>query len=569
MRAARILLAGLLALGCGPGADAARAPRLALREVGPWPWVSSLVAHRGRLWFANGDRSRDRSCADLYSLGLAGGDLRYERHLFSQGVGRPAVHQGLLYWPYEDSRFSLGVAHVAVTDGASWRLLTIDDAQPLVHATALASDERTLWLTTANPSLRLLASPDAGASWRPVGPAPGGREGLRWVLRAAPFAGGLYGVVVDGIARGARRRLARIDSGRPARLPGLPAELDVRELVVHESRLLALVEASGGDSLWWSDGARSERFAEAPPRGRLADVATSADGRLWALTVERGGGRIWQRSDATWRLEARLEGGLPQELAIVEGRPYAAGHAGAGAGALWTPAAPAASRFEYGPPAALPELARSAAADWRSLEARARAALEQPASYLERARGARDALLELARSGAPPEAFERLLAGPFPEATATFLEDEIPVPARLLGPWLALWSVAVSGRGRVPPALLAAPWPERPLGAREKHFETLLAALEAISWNGQADVATVDALQGRLGASGDPDWLRGDLVGALSAVTGQRHGYDAEAWRRWWRGARAEWRARDAEEPAPRARLECGPCLSAPSPPPS
>jgi hypothetical protein len=33
-------------------------------------------------------------------------------------------------------------------------------------------------------------------------------------------------------------------------------------------------------------------------------------------------------------------------------------------------------------------------------------------------------------------------------------------------------------------------------------------------------------------------WLRGDVVGALSAATGQRYGYDVDAWRRWWREAR-------------------------------
>ena len=35
----------------------------------------------------------------------------------------------------------------------------------------------------------------------------------------------------------------------------------------------------------------------------------------------------------------------------------------------------------------------------------------------------------------------------------------------------------------------------------------------------------------RLGRTGDPAWLRGDIIGALGAVTGKRFGYDIGAWR--------------------------------------
>jgi len=38
----------------------------------------------------------------------------------------------------------------------------------------------------------------------------------------------------------------------------------------------------------------------------------------------------------------------------------------------------------------------------------------------------------------------------------------------------------------------------------------------------------------RLDRTGDPLWLRGDIIGALSAATGKRFGHDLEAWRSWW-----------------------------------
>ncbi len=45
----------------------------------------------------------------------------------------------------------------------------------------------------------------------------------------------------------------------------------------------------------------------------------------------------------------------------------------------------------------------------------------------------------------------------------------------------------------------------------------------------------------RLGRAGDPPWLAGDVVGALTALTGERFGYDVDAWRGWWATAAADW----------------------------
>jgi len=35
-----------------------------------------------------------------------------------------------------------------------------------------------------------------------------------------------------------------------------------------------------------------------------------------------------------------------------------------------------------------------------------------------------------------------------------------------------------------------------------------------------------------------PPWLTGDIIGALSDLTGKRFGYDLKAWRVWWRESR-------------------------------
>ena len=79
-----------------------------LARVGPWPAVSRLIAFDGRVWFANSVKGVNHNSAELYSYHPGSGDVRYRRHLFSQDAGRPLVHRGRLYWPFEDARISLG-----------------------------------------------------------------------------------------------------------------------------------------------------------------------------------------------------------------------------------------------------------------------------------------------------------------------------------------------------------------------------------------------------------------------------------------------------------------------------
>ena len=61
------------------------------------------------------------------------------------------------------------------------------------------------------------------------------------------------------------------------------------------------------------------------------------------------------------------------------------------------------------------------------------------------------------------------------------------------------------------------------------------AAAWAAAQLGQADDETLAALVGQLGRD-HPRWLDGDLVGALTVLTGERFGYDLPAWQRWWAG---------------------------------
>jgi hypothetical protein len=125
------------------------------------------------------------------------------------------------------------------------------------------------------------------------------------------------------------------------------------------------------------------------------------------------------------------------------------------------------------------------------------------------------------------------LAAPLPERTLTFYGGQVKVGAATLARWYLLWALAQQGGGRVPPDLLAVPW-DVPSNRPEKYFHPAPAAAWAMAQLGQGDSESLAALVARLNRPGDPDWLAGDIVGALTALTGQRFGHDYRAWRSWW-----------------------------------
>ncbi len=119
-----------------------------LVEPGPWDSVSGLVAYGERLWLVNSVKFVDHNSADVYSYEPQGGRVRYERHLFSQDAGAPAVVGGLLYWPFEDPRFSVGRGEYMVTDGTRWRWAIMPTGE-VFHVHAIAGSQNTLFAATS------------------------------------------------------------------------------------------------------------------------------------------------------------------------------------------------------------------------------------------------------------------------------------------------------------------------------------------------------------------------------------------------------------------------------------
>jgi hypothetical protein len=78
-------------------------------------------------------------------------------------------------------------------------------------------------------------------------------------------------------------------------------------------------------------------------------------------------------------------------------------------------------------------------------------------------------------------------------------------------------------------------------GEHGRGFALVADEVRQLAEKSQTAAATIAALIERLDRASDPLWLRGDAIGALSALTGERFGYDAAAWRRWWRDAGPSW----------------------------
>jgi hypothetical protein len=526
----------------GCGADTPRELVL-LGQPGPWPWVSDLVAFGERLWLANSVKHREHNSADLYSFDPRSSTFRYERHLFSQGVGKPVVSEGRLYWPLEDPRFHLGVGQLASTDGEDWELHVVETPR-LRHVHAGAELDGRLWLAASFGGPVLLASADAGRSWQVEYAAPDPLDRIDRILRLEKLGSDLYGYLLAGVREG-ERTLVRLRDGALVPVPDWPGRSEILSLAAFRGWLYASVRAPNGGELWRTDGSRSERVHSAPQGVR--DLAS--DGKaIWALCARREGGSVWRSSDGRrWVHDAELPGGLPREIQLYGGEPYVAGRGPRRRGALWgpPPPRPAQSRLPAGSPLPArlaPEL------DWAAAGAALDRALADPESYAHGARGLIEILLPLALAEPPQGFFTERLRAKFAAGEADLLEGRGPrVPLHRLGPWALFWAIAVSGQGPVPVEWISTPWSFEP-NEREKYFEPAIAALAAASWTGQGDLATLEALVNRLDSENDPDWLTGDVIGALSALTEQRFGYDVGAWKAWWQRERGE------DAPSTRAR---------------
>ena len=521
----RIAAAFAIAWVCvaGAGSPRADAPLVPLVVGLPWAGVSGLIGYDGRLWFVNSVKFVNHNSADVYSFDPRSGTHRYERHLFSQDAGDPVVSGGLLYWPFEDSRWSPGRGEFLVTNGRDWRWGILPQGRAF-HVHAMTRHAGALFAAPSAWKARLQRSDDGGTTWRVLYEYPAPPRTVSRIVPLADLGGTLFGGVT---ARHDLRspKLLRWRGERFEPVQGWPAGTSVPTLTPYRGWLYGDNVDEHGSAVWRTDGRCVERIAALD--GHIVRAFAAGADAIWAVTVDQAGGGLWRSANGQdWDLVQKFRGSRPLDVRVYGNRVYVGARGPAG-GMLLGPVTPSpvegkAARLELPRGRALPTEPLA-----RSLK-RLDSVFADSAGY-----GAlRSAVLPLALRDdrASVEELARRLARPLPDGQASMFGGRVNVSADKMARWYLLWAVAHTGHGRVDPALIAESWSQLSNRA-EKYLEAPPGAAWAAAELGQSDRATVEALIARLGRAGDPGWLAGDMVGALTVLTGQRFGYNANAWR--------------------------------------
>ena len=538
LNATVLVLLGVLS--CGPlHADPVHAEKLAvLARPGPWPAADHLIVYQDQVWFSSAVKGVNHNSADVWRYSPSTGLSRFERYLFSQDAGRPVVHDGLLYWPFEDMRVGFGKGVVAVTNGREWKNLYLPSPEYMMHTHALIEWRGRLVAAMAGWHSVITASRDAGASWKTlVSDAP--RKGrFHRYNDLAVLGDRLFAIhwEIDGVT------MARFDQGRMVPLADWPPTRRISRLVRHQGALYAIVDlAAGGSRLWRIDASGHRPVAMDPPDLDLRALASDGE-RLWVATRSGDGGALWaSKQGSVFTLEKRLAGGVAIDaIAAGVNRIYVSGAGTDGTAILWGPEGATAPERDFEPPG-LPEPARAdgPSLDVSQLVSGLKTALQEPQSYAGHGRLLRRKIFEILAQGPPEGFFGSLLSAEYPDFDVEVFGGQFSVPAREIAVWWLIHAMEQNEEAPIPLAYLSSPW-RREANGPQKWFDPLLAAMRAIQLVGQNDRRTIDALVGRLDV-GDPDWLQSQVTGTLSALTGQPHAHDRDAWKRWWEDARKAW----------------------------
>ncbi|NNE25093.1 MAG: hypothetical protein HKN11_21030 [Rhizobiales bacterium] len=419
MRARMVHAVVLMVVACLLGSTEASAQKRleVLATIGPWPVASNPIVYNGRLWFSASVNGRNHNSADLWSLEPKSGNLQYERHLFSQGAGTPVIFQGLLYWPHEDPRLSMGYGAVSVTDGETWGELEIPTAKTF-HVHHLVNWGGTLVAATSAWQAGLQASDDGGATWSEFYDHPTEPKRVSRLNSPAIVLGRLYFKLRDPSGT----RLVRVAEHELAEIAQWP-QTHFHSLTSFNANLYGIVGRRGTASIWkssWKSGRRtSQRLGATYGHGDPVDLFADKD-RIWALFAQSKGGYVASSKNGnSWQIEATFEGGTPHELVVAPQQILVTGAGADGLAVVWGIKGTALKETSQGYRRKIPapfRLPPSDAIDWQQQSDRLNDALRAPANFRNHGReGLREIVRNIAALSPPPEFFASQLDAAMPD----------------------------------------------------------------------------------------------------------------------------------------------------------
>ncbi len=312
------LILGLGGLIVGPAPVHAFEPLVPLAQPGPWSGISGLIGYGARLWFVNSVKFVDHNSADLYSYDPLTGQTRYERHLFSQDAGEPGVAGGLLYWPFEDPRFSTGHGEYLVTNGLEWQWRILPDGE-VFHVHAMAARRGALFAATSAWRGGLQRSDDDGATWRVSYDHPTPPGSVSRLTTLAVLDGALYAGLTAPGREGVKLLTMVGDTLRP--VAAWPRGQSVDVLKAYRGWLYGVNATGRGKAVWRTDGRAVGRVAGLD--GQSVRALAPGPDALWAVSAQGRSGTLWRSADGvSWTAEQRFLTAEALDVAVYAGRVY-------------------------------------------------------------------------------------------------------------------------------------------------------------------------------------------------------------------------------------------------------
>ncbi len=490
-----------------------------------------MIAYDGKIWFANSNPFENFNAADIYTFDPATRETRYERGLFSQHIGRPAIYDGALYWPFEDPRSNLALGEYAVTDGDNWAL-NIFTTGITLHVHAMETCNATLIAGTGGWVGGLQMSPTGGDDWREVYQIPATGENLSRITDVRAVGNRCYFAVTSWNEPGPK--LMEWRYGEVADVPAWPEGSRVLSPIEHNGDLYGINQNGTTTEIWRFDGTASS-LVPAPEGVPLRALASNGDS-LFLLSGDLTSATLWQSNSAGgWDAVQNFAGERPLSLYVIGDDIYVGTYVRGGQGSLWGPGQPQFA--SPGPEARALQAAPVAELSDEIVQASAGAlesAITPNPDYMAYRYDIISVMLPLAltRNPAYGNFLSDFMLEEFTNETiATFTGSEYKF--RQIIRWFSLHMMAVNGHGTIPVEWLSGGWRNENVPS-EKYFYIYLAAVRAVGWIGQDDNATIAALISRLTQTNEPAWLKADSIASLTALTGQRFAYDIDKWAAWW-----------------------------------